>query len=74
MYFEQNGSCDQKSVHFLKSIMGSPVKRHHRPGTILYQNDRYYVLRSPDDFENCLSSDGEDFCEFRHLGIKAKLF
>ena len=41
-----------------------------RPGTILYQNDRYDVLRTPLGLEIGLSSNGGDFAEFRRLGIK----
>ena len=34
-------------IQILKYIAGSPTWRQHRPGTILYQNDSYDVLRSP---------------------------
>ena len=46
-YFVKLLVCRQSRDYiFLKSIAGSPVKRHHRPGIILYLNDPYDVLRS----------------------------
>ena len=45
------------NLYILKFIAGSPILRHHRPGTILYQNDRYDLLRSPWRFENWTLSD-----------------